>query len=52
MLDYYRTRPSATHSGAPLYVNLAGRTSDEIWPQLDALVSDRFPNLIPRALMQ
>ncbi|KAG9122770.1 hypothetical protein FRC07_000712 [Ceratobasidium sp. 392] len=42
LLDYYAatTNPSATK-----LVTLSGRTSDEIWPQLDSIVRASFPRL-------
>ncbi|CAE6420533.1 unnamed protein product [Rhizoctonia solani] len=42
LLDYYAStlNPSATK-----LVTLSGRTSDEIWPQLDGVISASFPRL-------
>jgi hypothetical protein len=45
LLDYYAStiNPSATK-----FVTLSGRTSDEIWPQLDGIVHASFPRLPQR----
>jgi hypothetical protein len=42
LLDYYAStvNPSVTK-----LVTLSGRTSDEIWPQLDSVVRSSFPRL-------
>lgn len=44
LLDYYASQPS---TGTKL-VTVKGSTSDEIWPQLDAIISQTFPNLPAR----
>ena len=33
----------------PILVSLKGRTSDEIYPQLEKVLDDRFPHLKKRA---
>jgi len=44
LLDYYASQPS---TGAKL-VTLKGSTSDEIWPQLDAVIRQTFSGLPER----
>lgn len=44
LLDYYTSQPS---TGTKL-VTVKGSTSDEIWPQLDAIIRQAFPNLPAR----
>jgi len=44
LLDYYARQPS---SGTKL-VTLKGSTSDDIWPQLDAIIRQAFPSLHER----
>jgi len=44
LLDYYASQPS---TGAKV-VTLKGSTSDEIWPQLDAIIRQAFPSLPER----
>lgn len=44
LLDYYTSQPS---TGTKL-VTLKGSTSDEIWPQLDAVIRQAFPGLPER----
>jgi len=45
LLDHYASQPS---TGTKL-VTLKGSTSDEIWPQLDAVIRQAFPSLPERA---
>jgi nucleoside-triphosphate--adenylate kinase len=42
LLDYYAAQPG---TAARLF-SVRGETSDEIWPQLDALVANSFPTLV------
>ena len=44
LLDYYASQPS---TGTKL-VTLKGSTSDEIWPQLDAVIRQTFSSLPER----
>jgi adenylate kinase len=44
LLDYYASQPS---TGTKL-ITLKGSTSDEIWPQLDAVIRQTFPSLPER----
>ena len=44
LLDYYTSQPS---TGTKL-VTIKGSTSDEIWPQLDAVIRQAFPSLPER----
>jgi len=46
LLDHYASQPS---TGTKL-VTLKGSTSDEIWPQLDAVIRQAFPSLPERAV--
>lgn len=46
LLAYYRAQ-SATNASIKL-VSLAGRTSDEIWPQLDRAIRANFPSIKER----
>ncbi|KAI5480980.1 adenylate kinase [Pseudohyphozyma bogoriensis] len=47
LLEHYSHATVASPDGAeiPKLVTLAGRTSNEIWPSLEHLVSQRFPDL-------
>jgi len=44
LLNYYASQPS---TGTKL-VTFEGSTSDEIWPQLDAIIRQAFPSLSER----
>ena len=44
LLDYYARQPS---TGTKL-ITLKGSTSDDIWPQLDAIIRQAFPSLHER----
>lgn len=44
LLDYYASQPS---TGTKL-ITLKGSTSDEIWPQMDAVIRQAFPSLPER----
>jgi adenylate kinase len=44
LLEYYATK----HSASTKLVTLKGSTSDEIWPQLDAVIRQMFPSLPER----
>jgi len=44
LLDYYASQPS---TGTKL-ITLKGSTSDEIWPQMDAVIREAFPSLPER----
>ena len=54
MLDYFRNKSPAPPAAPDqaLYVNLAGSTSDEIWPKLSEVVESRYPNLVPSIVAQ
>jgi len=45
LLDYYASQPSTSTK----LITLEGPTSDEIWPQLDAVIRRMFPSLPERA---
>jgi len=48
LLEHYRSvKVSLGPNGkeVPVLVTLAGKTSDEIWPQLVKVVEERFPSL-------
>lgn len=44
LMSYYASKPVSTRM-----VTLQGKTSDEIWPKLEAVVCSSFPNLRERA---
>ena len=46
MVEFFRTQTSP--HGAPLVVDLEGRTSDEIWPQLQRVLIERGASLSTR----
>ena len=46
MVEFFRTQTSPL--GAPLVVDLEGRTSDEIWPQLQRVLIERGASLSTR----
>lgn len=45
MIEHFRTLRSPDDTALPLVVDLAGHTSDEIWPKLQRVLHDRFPHL-------
>ena len=44
LIGYYGSRPSTSTK----LITLKGSTSDEIWPQLDAIIRQTFPSLPER----
>lgn len=45
MIQLFRTLRCPADPSRPLFVNLAGPTSDVIWPQLQRVMEERFPHL-------
>lgn len=45
MINYFRSQTSPFSSQEPLLVDLAGSTSNEIWPKLKHLIETRFGSL-------